>query len=155
MEIPDESLEEESVIEVIEPTDEEPLLSSSTIPDFIEEPIDEEIIFLAIEDAPVFPGCENAKNKKACFQEQMQQHIRRNFNYPEAAIDMNLQGRVNLKFTIDKDGSITNVLLRGPHKILENEASRIISKLPTMQPGKQRGQPVKVSFALPINFKLR
>jgi protein TonB len=45
--------------------------------------------------------------------------------------------------------------MRGPHQILESEASRIISKLPKMEPGKQRGQAVKVPFSIPITFKLQ
>ena len=68
---------------------------------------------------------------------------------------MGLQGRVNVVFTIEKDGSIGNVRMRGPHEVLEGEAARIISKLPKMTPGKQRGTPVKVPFAIPITFKLQ
>lgn len=117
--------------------------------------VPEEVSFIVIEDVPVFPGCENAKDKRACFQSMMQNHIKRHFRYPEPAQEMGLQGRVNLAFTIQKDGSIDNVRMRGPHKILETEAARIISKLPQMTPGKQRGTPVKVPFAIPITFKLQ
>jgi protein TonB len=45
--------------------------------------------------------------------------------------------------------------MRGPDKNLEKEAARIISKLPKMKPGSQRGNPVRVPFAIPINFKLQ
>ncbi|WP_108244823.1 energy transducer TonB [Muricauda brasiliensis] len=122
-----------------------------------EEEINEEIPIILVENAPVFPGCENEateKDKRACFQEMMQKHIRKNFRYPDPAKELGLQGRVNIMFTIDKDGSINNVRLRGPHESLEEEASRIISKLPEMKPGEQRGIPVKVSYSLPITFKL-
>ena len=67
---------------------------------------------------------------------------------------MGIQGRVNVMFTIDKDGSITNVKMRGPDANLEKEAARIISKLPRMIPGKQRGKPVRVPFSVPITFRL-
>nr|WP_299073540.1 energy transducer TonB [uncultured Allomuricauda sp.] len=117
--------------------------------------IPDEVSFIVIEDVPIFPGCEGADDKRACFQEMMQKHIRKNFRYPEPAQEMGLQGRVNLVFTIQKDGSINDVKMRGPHKILETEAARIISKLPKMTPGKQRGTPVKVPFAIPITFKLQ
>nr|WP_299385012.1 energy transducer TonB [Allomuricauda sp.] len=116
--------------------------------------IPEEVSFIIIEDAPIFPGCENAEDKKLCFQQMMQKHIRKNFHYPEIAQEMGLQGRVNVIFTIQKDGSIDEVRMRGPHESLENEASRIISKLPKMTPGKQRGTPVKVPFSIPITFRL-
>ncbi|MEM8999669.1 MAG: energy transducer TonB [Bacteroidota bacterium] len=118
----------------------------------INEP--EEVPFWVIEDAPIFPGCENVKDKKACFQEMMLKHIRRNFKYPEIAQEMGLQGRVNIVFTIQKNGSIGEIKMRGPHESLETEAARIISKLPKMTPGKQRGNAVKVPFSIPITFKL-
>ena len=115
----------------------------------------EEVPFSVIEDVPVFPGCENAEDQRQCFQEMMQKHVRKNFKYPELAQEMGLQGRVSVLFVIQKDGTIGNVRMRGPHKSLEKEASRIISKLPRMTPGKQRGNPVKVPFAIPIVFKLQ
>ena len=122
-----------------------------------EDVIPEEIPFVLIENAPVFPGCENEKTekeKRTCFQEQMLRHIRKNFRYPEIAQEMGLQGRVSVIFTVQKDGSIGNVRLKGPHESLEKEAARIISKLPKLQPGKQRGTAVKVPYAIPITFKL-
>ncbi len=122
-----------------------------------EEDIPEEIPFVLIENAPVFPGCENEKtekDKRECFQQQMLRHIRKNFRYPEIAKEMGLQGRVSVIFTVQKDGSIGNVRLKGPHESLEKEAARIISKLPRLEPGKQRGTAVKVPYSIPITFKL-
>ena len=58
-------------------------------------------------------------------------------------------------FVIQKDGSIGNVRMRGPDQNLEKEAERIISKLPRMTPGKQRGRAVRVPFSIPITFKLQ
>jgi protein TonB len=115
----------------------------------------DEVPFMVIEDVPVFPGCEKANDKRACFQEKMQKHIRKNFRYPEEAQEMGIQGKVYLQFTVQKDGYIGELKLRGPHQILEKEATRIISKLPKMEPGKQRGQAVKVPFSIPITFKLQ
>lgn len=120
---------------------------------------DEEIPFTVIEDVPVFPGCEGvAKNKRLeCFMEQMAKHIKRNQQYPERAMEDNIQGRVSVLFVIDKDGSITNVQARGPKggELLEKEALRVISKLPKFKPGMQRGKPVKVKYSQPITFKLQ
>ena len=105
--------------------------------------------------APFEPGCEGASDKRACFNEMMQKHIRKNFRYPEIAQEMGVQGRVNVMFTIQKDGSIGNIRYRGPDKNLEQEALRIIEKLPRMTPGKQRGRAVRVPFSIPITFKLQ
>ncbi|GGG53812.1 protein TonB [Croceivirga lutea] len=130
-----------------------PIMAINTL--YFDEPEEEEVIFIKVEDKPVFPGCEDAKDQTACFQKMLQRHIQKNLSYPEAAVQMNLQGRVNVLFTIEKDGSIGNVQMRGPHKILEKEASRIIGTLPKMTPGKQRGKAVKVPFAVPITFQLQ
>jgi periplasmic protein TonB len=121
--------------------------------------IDEEVPFAVIEDVPVFPGCEKVEKSKRleCFMEQMAKHIKRNQNYPERAMEDNIQGRVAVLFVIDKDGSITNVQVRGPKggELLEKEAKRVIEKLPKFKPGMQRGKPVKVKYSQPITFRLQ
>lgn len=152
--VEDEEEVEETVIESTESSQEEEVMD---IEDVEVEEVDEDISvpFAVIEDVPVFPGCEGASNKKACFQEMMQKHIRKNFRYPEIAQEMGVQGRVAVMFTIMKDGSIGGIRMRGPDKNLEAEAMRIIKKLPKMTPGKQRGRAVKVPFSIPINFKLQ
>jgi TonB family protein len=110
--------------------------------------------FSLIDEVPVFPGCEDAEDKRACFQEKIQTHIRKNFHYPEAAQEQGIQGRVSSIFTIDAGGNIVDINMRGPHEILEEETQRILSKLPQMQPGKHKGEAVKVPFSIPIVFKL-
>jgi protein TonB len=121
--------------------------------------IDEEVPFAVIEDVPVFPGCEKVEKSKRleCFMEQMAKHIKKNQQYPERAMEDNIQGRVSVLFVIDKDGSISNVQVRGPKggELLENEAKRVIEKLPKFKPGMQRGKPVKVKYSQPITFKLQ
>ncbi|MBW8199499.1 energy transducer TonB [Flagellimonas abyssi] len=152
--VEDEEEVEETVIESTETSQEEEVIEIEEVEvEEVEEDIS--VPFAVIEDVPVFPGCENAKDKKACFQEQMQAHIRKNFRYPEIAQEMGVQGRVSVIFVIQKDGSIGNIRMRGPDKNLEAEAMRIIQKLPKMTPGKQRGRPVKVPFSIPITFKLQ
>ena len=152
--VEDEEEVEETVIESTETSQEEEVIEIEEVEvEEVEEDIS--VPFAVIEDVPVFPGCENAKDKKACFQEMMQNHIRKNFRYPEIAQEMGVQGRVSVIFVIQKDGSIGNIRMRGPDKNLEAEARRIIEKLPKMTPGKQRGRPVKVPFSIPITFKLQ
>lgn len=152
--VEDEEEVEETVIESTETSQEQEIIE---VEDVEVEEVDEDIDvpFAVIEDVPIFPGCEGASDKRACFNEMMQQHIRKNFRYPEVAQEMGIQGRVSVLFTIQKDGSIGNIRLRGPDKNLEAEAQRIIEKLPKMTPGKQRGRPVRVPFSIPIMFKLQ
>ncbi|KAB5490102.1 MULTISPECIES: energy transducer TonB [Flagellimonas] len=152
--VEDEEEVEETVIESTETSQEEEVIEIEEVEvEEVEEDIS--VPFAVIEDVPVFPGCENAANKKDCFQEKMQDHIRKNFRYPEIAQEMGVQGRVSVIFVIQKDGSIGDIRMRGPDKNLEAEALRIIQKLPKMTPGKQRGRAVKVPFSIPITFKLQ
>ena len=152
--VEDEEEVEETVIESTETSQEEEVIEIEEVEvEEVEEDIS--VPFAVIEDVPVFPGCEGASDKKACFQEMMQKHIRKNFRYPEIAQEMGVQGRVSVIFVIQKDGSIGNIRMRGPDKNLEAEAMRIIQKLPKMTPGKQRGRAVKVPFSIPITFKLQ
>jgi len=121
----------------------------------IEADIEPDVTWVTIEEVPVFPGCENEKDKRACFNTMMHKHIAKVFRYPEQEQELGIQGRVNVMFDIKKDGTIGNIRMRGPNDNLENEAARIIGKLPKMTPGKQRERNVKVSFAIPITFKLQ
>lgn len=122
----------------------------------VEEDI--EVPFAVIENVPVFPGCENKKGneaKKQCMSEKITQFVNKNFN-TELAGDLGLSGRqrINVMFKIDKNGEITGVGARAPHPGLEREAQRVISKLPKMEPGKQRGKAVTVQYSLPIIFQV-
>lgn len=152
--VEDEEEVEETVIESTETSQEEEIVEvDDVVVDEMEEDVD--VPFAVIENVPVFPGCENESDKRACFNKMMQKHIGKNFRYPEIAQEMGVQGRVNVMFVIQKDGSIGNVRMRGPDKNLEKEAARIIDKLPKMTPGKQRGRAVRVPFSIPITFKLQ
>tara|TARA_R110002049_G_scaffold993_3_gene7170 strand:+ start:47786 stop:48520 length:735 start_codon:yes stop_codon:yes gene_type:complete len=116
-----------------------------------------EVPFAIIEDVPVFPGCEGGTKEeiKACFQAKMQEHVRKHFEYPQSALDLGVQGRVSVIFIIDTKGFAIGIRSRGPDRVLEKEAERIIGLLPQMKPGKQRGKPVKVAYSVPILFKMQ
>ncbi|MGB0256222.1 MAG: energy transducer TonB [Flavobacteriaceae bacterium] len=151
--VEDEEEVEETIIESTE-TDQEEVIEEVEV---VEEELAEEVPFAIIEEVPTFPGCEKlAKSeRRSCFQERMDRHVRRTFRYPEIAQEMGIQGRVYVQFIIDEKGNITNIQLRGPDKNLEKEARWIIEKLPKMIPGKQRGRAVRVPFSYPITFRLQ
>ena len=153
--VEDEEEVEETVIESTE-TDQEEIVEGEDIE--VEDDFEDvDVPFAVIEDVPIYPGCESVpkSQRRACFQEKINKHIRKNFRYPEIAQEMGIQGRVYVQFVIAKDGAITSVRMRGPDKNLEKEAARIISKLPKMTPGKQRGRAVRVPFSIPITFRLQ
>ncbi|MBC9798440.1 M56 family metallopeptidase [Sinomicrobium weinanense] len=124
-------------------------------PEAVPEGVDSVYVpYAVVDEVPVFPGCENAENPRECFQESLLKHIRKNFRYPEKAQEQGIQGRVSVMFTINKEGDITDIKMRGPSPFLEEEARRIIKLLPHMTPGKQKGKPINVPFSVPITFKL-
>jgi protein TonB len=151
--VEDEEEVEETIIESTE-SDEEMVIEDIEVEDEFD---DIEVPFAVIEDVPIYPGCERVakSQRRTCFQDKINQHIKRNFRYPEIAQEMGIQGRVYVNFIIGKDGVISNVRMRGPDKNLEQEAGRIIGRLPQMTPGKQRGRPVRVPFSIPITFRLQ
>jgi len=74
--------------------------------------------------------------------------------YPEAAIINKIRGTVFLTFIVEKDGSVSNVtVVKGVHPLLDDEAVKAISDSPKWSPGLQRGQPVRVRFQIPLDFR--
>lgn len=116
-----------------------------------------EITFAAVEQPPIFPGCENLKviTPREYFNYQINEHIKKYFIYPEIAKDLGIQGRVLVQFVINQDGYIENIRTRGPDINLEKAAKDIILKLPKLKPGLSNGKAVRVPFAIPITFKLQ
>lgn len=150
---------EETVIESSEITQEEGIEERVIDVDEVEvDEVEEDISvpFAVVENVPVFPGCTGKNNNelKACFQRKIQEHLQKNFRYPETAMEMGIHGKVFVMFDINQEGRVSGIRTRGPDKLLEKEAARIVSLLPKMTPGKQRGKPVRVPYALPINFQL-
>ena len=82
-------------------------------------------------------------------------NLQKNVHYPYAARQHNTEGRVIVKFVINEDGSVSDVtILRGLGNGCDEEAARVVNKMPKWKPGKQDGKAVKVYFTLPIQFKL-
>ncbi len=148
---------EETIIESTETNQNDKIAPVIAVADVDVESVEEdvEVPFSIIEEIPVFPGCEKGTKieKRNCFQLKMEEHVARNFRYPEQALDLGIQGKVFVVFVIDANGFVSGIRSRGPDKILEKEAERIIQLLPKMTPGKQRGKPVKVPYSVPIVFR--
>lgn len=94
---------------------------------------------------PTFPGGYN----------EMYNFLRSNIEYPKNAKKKNIQGKVFVTFMINKDGTISAMrIYRGAHKELNDEALRVIKKMPKWIPGKIDGEFYSARFTIPINFKL-
>jgi protein TonB len=87
--------------------------------------------------------------------EKLGKLVNKKFN-PDVATDLGLTGKQNIyvQFTIDKTGKVTKIKARAPHDKLENEAVKVINKIPQMIPGRQRDQNVEVIYTLPIRLQV-
>lgn len=104
----------------------------------------------------LFHSCENIpKNEEVqCFKRNLDKTVEFHFKYPKEALEAKIQGRVNVTFRINTDGSITILHVYTRHKVFEYEARRIFSYIPKLIPAKQDGKNVPLTFTYPIIFKL-
>lgn len=102
--------------------------------------------FLIVEQMPEFPGGMSELNT----------FIRQNLRYPVLAQENGISGKVYLQFVIDKYGKVGSIkVVRGIGGGCDEEAIRVISKMPSWKPGKQGGKEVPVSYTIPVNFVLQ
>lgn len=106
----------------------------------------EDKVFDVVEQYPSFPGGEGA----------MFSYISNNLRYPQKAAENGVQGRVSVKFIVEKDGSISNVEVnRSVDPDLDNEAMRVIKNMPKWNPAKQNGTEVRAYYYVPVAFRLK
>lgn len=157
----DQSIEAESVVEAPAPSPEKTYVPPPPPPP---PPVDDaEEIFRVVEEMPRFPGCEDIagtqEEKRVCADRALLEFIHRHLQYPSTARENNIQGNVVAQFVVNKDGTIQDVtVLRDIGGGCGDEVIRVVKLMNTMNikwsPGKQRGQPVRVIFILPVKFTL-
>lgn len=109
-------------------------------------PADTTDTYLMVEAEPEFPGG----------MEALMKYLSENIKYPEQAKKENIQGKVYMRFVVERDGSIVDAeILRGIGGGCDEEALRVVNAMPKWKPGKQKGTPVRVQYNLPIVFKLQ
>ncbi|MBQ8271855.1 MAG: energy transducer TonB [Tidjanibacter sp.] len=113
----------------------------------VEEDIEEEAAFVKVEIMPSFMGGD-LNTFRTWFSGE--------FKIPAVAAENGIQGKVVMKFVIEKDGSIGGIeFLQSPDKVYEDEARRVLMKSPRWTPGRQRDQVVRVFYILPIDCRLQ
>ncbi len=143
-EMPDEEkIEEIKVIIDLDPveTDDNSLV-------FVEEPKAEEaeVVFDIVEE---FPKFNNAG------QEEFLRYVSSKLNYPSQARRMGIEGKVFVRFIVDRTGKMTDIeVVRGIGAGCDEEVLRVLNAAPAWQPGKQRGVPVNVRMMIPVTFRL-
>ena len=153
----DEDVEEDPVAPTEIDLDDIVKVSDIEEPDDPEEPV--KVPFEFIEEVPVFPGCESLEanpERKKCMSSKISNFVNRNFD-TGLGEELGLSGTnlVHVMFVVNKEGLVEQIQTRAPHPELEKEARRVIEKLPKMEPGRQRGKPVPVSYSIPIRFKVQ
>lgn len=125
------------------------------VEEVIEEVIEEDVPFMVIEKVPVYPGCTGSRNElKKCFSKSLQKFFQKKFD-PSLASELGLPAgkkRIIVLFKINKNGNAVDIQARAPHPRLKKEAIDIVSSLPKMVPGEQRGRKVGVKYTLPVTF---
>ncbi|MCQ2210569.1 MAG: TonB family protein [Paludibacteraceae bacterium] len=107
---------------------------------------EEEEIFIVVEKYASFPGG----------QAKLMEFLKKELQYPQVAIENNVQGRVFVEFVVNKDGSIQDVkVARGVDSNLDAEAIRVVKKMPKWTPAEQRGKPCRSRFTLPVLFRFK
>jgi protein TonB len=110
---------------------------------------DEVLPFVTVEVKPMFQGKDAGEFVKWIYA-QLQG------NYPQAAIENNIQGIVRISFTVNVDGTLSDIKsLRKVDPILENCVIELIKKSPKWTPGRQQNKPVRVTYQAPVVFKLQ
>lgn len=112
----------------------------------VEETIEDDAPFVTAETMPKFQG-----GDLNTFRNWVQSNVK----FPQIALENGIQGRVILSFVIERDGRLTNIkVLQTPDRSLSEEAIRVLNKSPKWTPGKQRNQVVRVSYTLPVEFRV-
>jgi TonB family protein len=110
-----------------------------------QDTVKEEMIYDMPEIMPEFIGGADA----------LEDFIKKNIVYPPDAKAKGIQGKVYIQFVVEKDGTVTNeVVRRGVNPLLDAEALRVAKLLPAFKPGTMRGKKVRVRYTLPIVFML-
>jgi protein TonB len=145
LEIVDDDVETED-LNINAEVEQNEVIEEYVAPEVVEEEVVEQEIFQIVEEMPAFPGGEG----------KLMEYVAKNIKYPQIARETGIQGRVFIGFVVEPDGSVSNVkLLRGIGGGCDEEAMRVVKSMPKWKPGKQRGKAVRVSYQIPVFFKLQ
>ena len=145
LEIVNDDVEVED-IEINADIDQNEVVEDYTPVEVEEEEVVEQEVFTIVEEMPSYPGGEA----------KMYEYLGKNIKYPQIARESGIQGRVFVNYVVEPDGSVSNVkVLRGIGGGCDEEAMRVVKAMPKWKPGKQRGKAVRVSYTLPVVFKLQ
>jgi TonB family protein len=92
---------------------------------------------------PEFPGGEG----------KLLQFIAENIHLPKCVTSATVKGRSIIEFVVEKDGTVSDFkVVRSLHKDCDEEAVRVLKTMPKWKPGRERGEPVRVKYMVPVQF---
>ncbi|UYZ64776.1 energy transducer TonB [Hymenobacter weizhouensis] len=101
-------------------------------------------VYFTADVMPSFPGGEAG----------FQKFLRSSTKYPEEALQQGISGKVHVRFVVDEKGRIRDAeVIKGVGYGLDEEALRLVRIMPWWTPGTIQDQPIRVSYALPIEFR--
>jgi|AntRauTorckE5430_2_1112549.scaffolds.fasta_scaffold00113_14 TonB family protein len=124
--------------------------------------VEEEVAFSAVEEMPLFPGCEDISDyekRKSCADQKLMHYVYANVKYPKEAIEEGKHGMAVINFEINYKGEVFGAkIVRDPGAGMGEEALRVVKGMIAdgirWTPGRSQGKPVTVQFNLPVKFKL-
>lgn len=105
----------------------------------------------AQQTSPVWPGCEDSKDVKACFNQKLSKHVQENYEYPMEGNEY-IRGKVTVSFDISKEGKVVVKSVEGSKPAVNEAAREMIEAIPDMKPGTLNGEPDSRNFTVPFNF---
>lgn len=103
-------------------------------------------VFMNVQEMPSFPGGDAARKK----------YLARNLRYPSLAAEEGIQGTVYVSFVVKTNGSLSDIkIIKGIGGGCDQEAMRVVKKMPAWNPGYQNGRKVAVLFNMPVYFRLQ
>ena len=106
----------------------------------------------AQQTSPVWPGCEDTEDVKACFNQKLAQHVRENYEYPQTEDGEYVRGKVKISFTITEEGKAVVESVEGPKPKVNQAAKEMIEKIPDMEPGTLQGEVDSRTFTSAYKF---
>ena len=132
--------------ELLSKEGEKAIVENSMDTNIEEEDFSKRKVYDIVDEMPVFPGGDN----------ELLKYIEANLEFPQEAIDGGVQGRVFVNIIVEPDGSISNArIIRGIGSGCDEEAVRVIESMPHWNPGRRKGEEVRVSMTIPVSFKLQ
>ncbi|NQX91787.1 MAG: energy transducer TonB [Flavobacteriales bacterium] len=150
----DEEIEEELEVEELE-LDEDTEIEEI---EYEEEEEFDDTPFMAVENMPALGPCKELRGEERdkCTSKEIVTFISQNTKYPPIARDAGIQGKVYVKFVVDRKGEVIDAeVMRPVDSRLDKEALRVVNDLPKFEPGEQQGKKVNVQYVIPVNFVIK